>query len=103
MEAANVVIRAASQSTWKPYGDMGTLHTPSNVYSIKNQGLGKDDATLGLLLGWRYTPIIVSVFFSQAVVMILDDVKRTGPFARLARSVSTDPRYTSHHRRVGLL
>ncbi|KAF2129747.1 hypothetical protein P153DRAFT_366257 [Dothidotthia symphoricarpi CBS 119687] len=60
------------------------------VHSARNHGLGRDDRSSGLLIAWRYTPTIFAVFFTQAMVMIFDDIKRTESFARLARPGQAD-------------
>jgi hypothetical protein len=54
-------------------------------YSNKNHGLGNDDGSTRLLVGWRYTPTILAVSFTQAVVQTAEDIKRTEAFARMAR------------------
>jgi hypothetical protein len=59
-------------------------------YSVHNHGLRQDTDTAGLLIVRRYLPTILAVFFTQAMVMILNDIKRTEPFARLARSEQFD-------------
>jgi hypothetical protein len=63
-------------------------------YSAKNHGLGKDDRSIGLLVGWRYTPTIIAVLFTQALVITAEDVKRTEAFARMACSKPISSRYT---------
>lgn len=55
-------------------------------YSIKHNGLQKDTDTAGLLTVRRYLPTVLAVFFTQVLVIISNDIKRTEPFARLARS-----------------
>lgn len=55
-------------------------------YSAKHNGLRKDTDTAALLMARRYLPTILAVFFTQVVVMISNDIKRTEPFARLART-----------------
>ncbi|KAH7119731.1 hypothetical protein B0J11DRAFT_68808 [Dendryphion nanum] len=54
-------------------------------YSQKNFGLGKDDGSSGMLFGWRFTPTLIAVLYTQTVVILFEDIKRTEPFARLAR------------------
>jgi hypothetical protein len=49
--------------------------------SVHNHGLQNDTNTTGLIIAQRYVPTILAVFFTQALVMISDDVKRTVPFA----------------------
>lgn len=53
--------------------------------SSTNYGLGPDDGSSALLFGWRYTPTLITVIYVQLTTMLFDDVKRTEPFARLAR------------------
>ncbi|OAL53707.1 hypothetical protein IQ07DRAFT_317344 [Pyrenochaeta sp. DS3sAY3a] len=53
-------------------------------YSTRNNGLGRDDGSKGLIVAWKYVPTAIAVFFAQAMVMILNDVNRTEPFAKLA-------------------
>lgn len=52
--------------------------------STRNNELGKDDGSKGLIVAWKYVPTAITVFFAQAMVMILNDVNRTEPFAKLA-------------------
>jgi hypothetical protein len=63
-------------------------------YSVHNHGLRQDTDTAGLLIVRRYLPTILAVFFTQAMVMISNDIKRTEPFARLARSEQFDAEQT---------
>lgn len=63
-------------------------------YSVHNHGLRQDTDTPGLLIVRRYLPTILAVFFTQAMVMISNDIKRTEPFARLARSEQFDVEHT---------
>ena len=55
-------------------------------YSKKNHGLGQDDGSSAILFGWRFTPTLVAVFYTQMVVILFEDSKRTEPFARLANA-----------------
>jgi len=100
--------RAPALATWLPY----TLRAPVLMslasvslvlaivlavlcwYSAKNQGLGKDDGSTGLLVGWRYTPTIIAVLFAQGCVIIAEDVKRTEAFARMASLEPIEAKYT---------
>jgi hypothetical protein len=52
--------------------------------SATNHGLGNNDGSSILLFGWRFTPTLIAVLYVQLTAMLLDDVKRTEPFARLA-------------------
>ncbi|KAF1845015.1 uncharacterized protein K460DRAFT_405295 [Cucurbitaria berberidis CBS 394.84] len=95
-------------TTWLPYTLRPSFLGPLTIlslllaivlvvlcwYSVRNKGLGRDDGSTGLLFGWRYVPTIIAVFFVQAMVMILEDVKRTEPFARLACSDPVPARFT---------
>jgi hypothetical protein len=51
----------------------------------KNDGLGNDDGSTRLLVAWRYTPTIIAVMFTQALVPTAEDIKGTEAFARAAR------------------
>ncbi|KAF2122407.1 hypothetical protein BDV96DRAFT_594294 [Lophiotrema nucula] len=55
-------------------------------YSQTHYGLGKDDDTSSLLFGWRFTPTLIAVLYCQLTVMLFEDVKRTEPYAHMARS-----------------
>jgi hypothetical protein len=52
--------------------------------STRNQGLRNDADSTGLLAAQRYLPTVCAVFFTQALVMISVDIKRTVPFQRLS-------------------
>ncbi|KAE8151048.1 hypothetical protein BDV25DRAFT_153274 [Aspergillus avenaceus] len=56
------------------------------IRSQTNYGLGPDDGSAGLLFGWRFSPTLIAVIYIQLTAMLVDDVKRLEPFARLARS-----------------
>jgi hypothetical protein len=62
-------------------------------YSATHHGLGKDDGSVGRFFGWRYTPTLIAVLFTQALVMIAEDVKRTEAYARLSQ---TEPPTAKH-------
>lgn len=97
-----------SAGDWRPYAlrpaFLGTMAFVSLAlavtlavicwYSVKNNGLGKDTNTAGLLVARRYLPTILAVFFTQMLVIVSNDIKRTEPFARLARSEQPDVKYT---------
>ncbi|KAF2258991.1 hypothetical protein CC78DRAFT_503810 [Lojkania enalia] len=55
-------------------------------YSEINYGLGKDDGSSSLLFGWRFSPTLITVLYCQLTLMLSEDVKRTEPFAHMARS-----------------
>ncbi|XPS77236.1 hypothetical protein M3J09_009264 [Ascochyta lentis] len=50
--------------------------------SEKHQGLGSEQ---GAMAGWRFLPTLIAVVYTQLTAMILGAVKRTEPFARLAK------------------
>lgn len=97
-----------SQSNWRPFtlrpyflGSMAVISLALAItlavlcwYSVHNHGLRQDTDTPGLLIVRRYLPTILAVFFTQAMVMISNDIKRTEPFARLARSEQFDVEQT---------
>lgn len=53
--------------------------------SSTTYGLGPDDGSSALLFAWRYTPTLIAVIYVQMTTVLFEDVKRTEPFARLAR------------------
>jgi hypothetical protein len=55
------------------------------VKSHHNDGLTTDDDTSSLLFGWRFSPTLLAVCYAQAIAMLYEDVRRTEPFALLAR------------------
>ncbi|KAF3386640.1 hypothetical protein F1880_000487 [Penicillium rolfsii] len=55
-----------------------------------NYGLGSDDGSSSLLFGWRYSPTLIAVIYVQMTTVLLQDVKRTEPYARLARPGGAD-------------
>jgi Protein of unknown function (DUF3433) len=57
-------------------------------YSSKHHGLGEDDGSKGLLFGWRFTPTLIAVLYVQLTAMLLDEIKRTESFARMARAAT---------------
>ncbi|KAE8162573.1 hypothetical protein BDV40DRAFT_312370 [Aspergillus tamarii] len=54
------------------------------VTSQANYGLGSDNGSSKILFGWRFSPTLVAVIYIQLTAMLVDDVKRVEPFARLA-------------------
>lgn len=58
--------------------------------SSTNYGLGFDNGSSALLFGWRYTPTLITVIYVQLTAMLFIDVRRTEPFARLARPEGAD-------------
>jgi len=57
-------------------------------FSQKYYGLGDDDGSSIVLFGWRFTPTLIAVLYTQLTAMLFDDVKRTEPFVRMARNTS---------------
>lgn len=55
-------------------------------YSQRNNGIGADNGTSIILFGWRFTPTLFAVLYTQMTVILFEDAKRTEPFARLARA-----------------
>lgn len=54
-------------------------------YSATHYGLGRDNGSAVTFFGWRFGPSLFAVLYVQMTAMVLDDVKRTEPFARMAR------------------
>lgn len=93
---------------WRPYslrpaflGSMALISIALAIalaalcwYSIKHNGLQEDRDTPGLLAARRYLPTVLAVFFTQALVIIANDIKRTEPFARLAHSEQPEIEHT---------
>jgi hypothetical protein len=65
-----------------------------STYSLRNHGLGNDDGSLGLFFARRYMPTMVAVFFTLAISMVAEDVKRTEAFARMASPKPVAASYT---------
>jgi len=57
-----------------------------SIYSKRNHGIGTDNGSSEILFGWRFTPTLIAVLYAQMTVILFEDVKRTEPFARLARA-----------------
>ena len=57
-------------------------------YSQHHYGLGADDGSSAVLFGWRFTPTLLAVLYTQSTVILFEDAKRTEPFARLAQAPS---------------
>lgn len=62
--------------------------------SSSRNGLGSDHGSSILLFGWRFTPSLVAVLYVQLTSMLLDGIKISEPFARLARSGGAPAAYT---------
>jgi hypothetical protein len=43
------------------------------------------------MFGWKFIPTLIAVIYTQLTTILFDDVKRTEPFARLARSAGSVP------------
>lgn len=56
------------------------------IHSKQNHGIGADNGSSAILFGWRFTPTLIAVLFTQMTVILFEDVKRSEPFARLARA-----------------
>jgi hypothetical protein len=61
-------------------------------YSNKSHGLGNDDGSTRLFIGWRYTPTIIAVLFTQALVQTAEGVERTEVFANTPLPIELKPR-----------
>ena len=57
-------------------------------YSATNKGLGSDTKSNILLFGWRFSPTLVAVLYVLLESTLLNDVRRTEVFARLAHAES---------------
>jgi hypothetical protein len=57
--------------------------------SRRNYGLSAESSAL---FGWAFVPTFIAVVYTQLTVMLFDDVKRTEPFARLAKPSATAPK-----------
>lgn len=54
-----------------------------------NHGLGGDDGSSAILFGWRFTPTLLAVLYTQLTVILFEDAKRTEPHARLTKAPVT--------------
>ncbi|KAJ2998606.1 hypothetical protein NUW58_g264 [Xylaria curta] len=57
-----------------------------HIISSKNFGLAEDDGSTAIAIGSKFVPTLLAVVFSLLATVLLDDVKRTEPFARMASS-----------------
>jgi hypothetical protein len=71
---------------------LGTCLICLLIYSRKHNGLGKDDGSSTVLFAWRFAPTLIAVLYTQITVIVFEDVKRTEPFARLAKAPSIGAR-----------
>lgn len=58
--------------------------------SSTNYGLGFDNGSSAMLFGWRYSPTMIAVIYVQMTAVLFQDIKRTEPYARLARPEGAD-------------
>jgi hypothetical protein len=56
--------------------------------SQQNEGLWSEDVAI---FGWKLIPTLVTVIYSRFAAILLEDVQRTEPFARMARPSSSVP------------
>jgi hypothetical protein len=63
-------------------------------YSARHDGLRRDTDTAALLFARRFLPTILAVVLTQVLVIVSSDIKRTEPFARLARPGEPDVKHT---------
>jgi hypothetical protein len=61
--------------------------------SAKNNGLGPEASAIP---GWKFIPTLIAVVYTQLTAMVLGAIKRTEPYARMAREIRSTPiaRYT---------
>jgi hypothetical protein len=65
---------------------LGSVLVYLTLHSRDNHGIGADNGSSAILFGWRFTPTLVAVLYTQMTVILFEDVKRTEPFARLAKA-----------------
>ena len=58
-------------------------------FSRSNNGLSPE---VSAMFGWKFAPTLIAVVYTQLTVILFDDVKRTEPFARLAKPPATTPK-----------
>jgi len=73
---------------------LGLLVLGLTIYSEKHDGLGADQDTPIFLFGWRFTPTLVAVIYSLLLMAMVDDIKRTEPYARLSRTEGASAKST---------
>jgi hypothetical protein len=56
--------------------------------SQKKQGLCSEDVAM---FGWKFIPTLITVIYSRFTAILLENVQRTEPFARMARPSSSVP------------
>lgn len=67
---------------------LGILSMVTTVYSTHNSGLGSDDGSASTLLRWRFSPTLLVVSYNFLVSTLLQVIRRTESFARLAAAHS---------------
>ncbi|KAI8634568.1 hypothetical protein F5Y19DRAFT_461290 [Xylariaceae sp. FL1651] len=60
-----------------------------HVVSSRNSGLVDDDGSRAIVVGSKFVPTLLAVTYGLLAMILLDDVKRTEPFARLASPFGT--------------
>jgi hypothetical protein len=55
--------------------------------SRSHQGLGTEKNTLAFLFTWKFVPTLLAVIYITLVITMINDIKRTQPFARLSRPI----------------
>ncbi|KAH7382515.1 hypothetical protein DE146DRAFT_792925 [Phaeosphaeria sp. MPI-PUGE-AT-0046c] len=63
---------------------LGSVLVYLTIHSKINHGIGADNGSSAILFGWRFTPTLIAVLFTQMTVILFEDVKRSEPFTRLA-------------------
>ncbi|KAF3037637.1 hypothetical protein E8E12_004924 [Didymella heteroderae] len=72
---------------------LALLVVVSHWLSEKHDGITSEGSAM---MGWRFVPTLTAVIYTQLAAMVLGALKRTEPFARLARPIGQVPvaRYT---------
>ncbi|KAI0445143.1 hypothetical protein F4803DRAFT_509535 [Xylaria telfairii] len=55
-----------------------------HVVSVKNSGLVEDNGSKAIVVGSKFVPTLLAVALGLLATILLDDVKRTEPFAKMA-------------------
>lgn len=63
---------------------LGVVTVVITVYSKHNSGLGSDNGSASIFFGWRFSPTLLVVTYNILVTTLLQDIRRTEIFARLA-------------------
>ncbi|KAI1174675.1 hypothetical protein F4777DRAFT_553044 [Nemania sp. FL0916] len=56
----------------------------AHVISLRNSGLVEDNGSRAIVVGSKFVPTLLAVAFGLLATILLDDVKRTEPFSRMA-------------------